>query len=193
MTKINYPYDLEVGDIIFTSIGNELFRQIASASLCWSNHVGMIIGHDGEDYLIAESRIPLSTTTTLSRFISRSNDNRYGIRRLATPLTTEQKLALVSQVPTRLNKLYHTGFDYDSSRQFCSKFVFELYDIALNIQVGKKETFQELLGKNPNAKLNFWKIWFIGQIPWDRTTVTPASLWRHPELSLIYSSHEDIH
>ncbi|MGJ3352444.1 YebB family permuted papain-like enzyme [Providencia sp. Je.9.19] len=193
MTKINYPYDLEVGDIIFTSIGNELFRQIASASLCWSNHVGMIIGHNGEDYLIAESRIPLSTTTTLSRFISRSNNNRYGIRRLATPLTTEQKLALVSQVPTRLNKLYHTGFDYDSSRQFCSKFVFELYDTALNIQVGKKETFQELLGKNPNAKLNFWKFWFIGQIPWERTTVTPASLWHHPELSLIYSSHEDIH
>lgn len=43
MTTINYPHKFEVGDIVFTSIGTELFRQIASASQCWSNHVGMIV------------------------------------------------------------------------------------------------------------------------------------------------------
>ncbi|MTC71691.1 YebB family permuted papain-like enzyme [Providencia sp. wls1914] len=192
MTKINYPYELEVGDIVFTSIGTEVFRQIASASKCWSNHVGMIIGHDGEDYLVAESRIPLSTTTTLSRFISRSSEHRYSVRRLSTPLTEAQKQALVTQVFPRLNKFYHTGFKYDSSRQFCSKFVFDIYQSALSIRIGEIETFQELLTKNPNAKLKFWKLWFIGSIPWERTTVTPASLWHHPELSLVYRSHEDI-
>lgn len=193
MMQTNYPYEYEVGDIVFTSIGTELFRQIASASLCWSNHVGMIIGHDGDDYLIAESRVPLSTTTTLSRFIARSADKRYSVRRFAQTLTQDQKNALVAQVPARLNKFYHTGFNYDSPRQFCSKFVFDIYQSALSVQIGEIETFEELLTKNPNAKLNFWKFWFIGQIPWERTTVTPASLWNHPELSLIYRSHEDIH
>ncbi|MEY0025558.1 YebB family permuted papain-like enzyme [Providencia rettgeri] len=193
MTKINYPHEYEVGDVVFTSIGSELFRQIASASLCWSNHVGMIVGHNGEDYLIAESRVPLSTTTTLSRFISRSSGNRYSVRRFAHTLTHEQKSALVAEVPARLNKLYHTGFNYNSPRQFCSKFVFDIYQSALSIQIGEIETFEELLTKNPSAKLNFWKLWFIGHIPWKRTTVTPASLWNHPELSLVYRSHEDIH
>ncbi|ENL8513671.1 YebB family permuted papain-like enzyme [Providencia rettgeri] len=193
MTTINYPHKFEVGDIVFTSIGTELFRQIASASQCWSNHVGMIVGHDGDDYLIAESRVPLSTTTTLSRFISRSSDKRYSVRRLRQSLTQEQKKALVAQVPSRLNKFYHTGFNYDSSRQFCSKFVFDIYQSALSIQIGEIETFEALLTKNPNAKLNFWKLWFIGHIPWERTTVTPASLWHHPELSLVYRSHQDIH
>ncbi|MBQ0267510.1 YebB family permuted papain-like enzyme [Providencia huaxiensis] len=193
MTKINYPHEYEVGDVVFTSIGTELFRQIASASLCWSNHVGMIVGHNGEDYLIAESRVPLSTTTTLSRFIARSSDKRYSVRRFTHTLTNEQKSALVSEVPARLNKFYHTGFNYESSRQFCSKFVFDIYQSALSVQIGELETFKELLTKNPNAKLNFWKLWFIGQIPWERKTVTPASLWHHPELSLIYRSHEDIH
>ncbi|EJD6537747.1 YebB family permuted papain-like enzyme [Providencia rettgeri] len=193
MTTINYPHKFEVGDIVFTSIGTELFRQIASASQCWSNHVGMIVGHDGDDYLIAESRVPLSTTTTLSRFISRSSDKRYSVRRLRQSLTQEQKKALVAQVPLRLNKFYHTGFNYDSSRQFCSKFVFDIYQSALSIQIGEIETFEALLTKNPNAKLNFWKLWFIGHIPWERTTVTPASLWHHPELSLVYRSHQDIH
>ncbi|MBQ0529343.1 YebB family permuted papain-like enzyme [Providencia rettgeri] len=193
MTKINYPHEYEVGDVVFTSIGTELFRQIASASLCWSNHVGMIVGHNGEDYLVAESRVPLSTTTTLSRFIARSSDNRYSVRRFSHTLTSEQKSALVAEVPARLNKFYHTGFNYESSRQFCSKFVFDIYQSALSVQIGELETFKELLTKNPNAKLIFWKLWFIGQIPWERKTVTPASLWHHPELSLIYRSHDDIH
>ncbi|EMI5489358.1 YebB family permuted papain-like enzyme [Providencia stuartii] len=184
---------LEIGDIIFTCIGTTLFRQIASASLCWSNHVGLIIGHNGQDYLVAESRVPFSTTTTLTRFIQRSADHRYGIRRLSTHLSDQQKAALIAQVPSRLNKFYHTGFDYNSSRQFCSKFVFDIYQSALSIKIGEIETFGELLSKNPNAKLNFWKLWFIGQIPWERATVTPASLWSHPQLELIYRSHDDIH
>lgn len=91
----------------------------------------------------------------------------------------------MEQVPARLNKFYHTGFKYESSRQFCSKFVFDIYKEALCIPVGDIETFEELLHSNPDAKLTFWKFWFLGSIPWDRKTVTPASLWQHPNLELI--------
>ncbi|EJJ5485694.1 TPA: YebB family permuted papain-like enzyme, partial [Escherichia coli] len=38
-----------------------------------------------------------------------------------------------------------------------------------------------------NAKLTFWKFWFLGSIPWERKTVTPASLWHHPGLVLIHA------
>ena len=62
--------EYEIGDIVFTCIGAALFGQISAASNCWSNHVGIIIGHNGEDFLVAESRVPLSTITTLSRFIN---------------------------------------------------------------------------------------------------------------------------
>lgn len=186
--KINYPAKYETGDIVFTCIGARLFGQISAASQCWSNHVGIIIGHDGEDYLVAESRVPLSTVTTLARFIQRSTDQLYAVRRLTGRLTTEQKLALVEKVPGRLHKLYHTGFKYDSARQFCSKFVFDIYKEALCIPVGEIETFENLLHRNPNAKLAFWKFWFLGSIPWNRKTVTPASLWHHPSLDLIFNS-----
>ncbi len=64
--NINYPAEYEIGDIAFTCIGAALFGQISAASNCWSNHVGIIIGHNGEDFLVAESRVPLSTITTLS-------------------------------------------------------------------------------------------------------------------------------
>ncbi|HBB7442932.1 TPA: YebB family permuted papain-like enzyme, partial [Escherichia coli] len=159
----------------------------SAASNCWSNHVGIIIGHNGEDFLVAESRVPLSTITTLSRFIKRSSNQRYAIKRLDAGLTERQKQRIVEQVPSRLRKLYHTGFKYESSRQFCSKFVFDIYKEALCIPVGEIETFGELLNSNPNAKLTFWKFWFLGSIPWERKTVTPASLWHHPGLVLIHA------
>lgn len=186
--NINYPAKYETGDIVFTCIGNTLFGQISTASRCWSNHVGIIIGHNGEDYLVAESRVPLSTVTTLSRFIQRSAEQRYAIRRLQGGLSEEQKKLIVEQVPSRLHKLYHTGFKYDSSRQFCSKFVFDIYKEALCTPVGNIETFGQLLRSNPDAKLTFWKFWFLGTIPWERKTVTPASLWHYPNLDLIYDS-----
>lgn len=129
----------------------------------------------------------LSTITTLSRFIKRSANQRYAIKRLDAGLTEQQKQRIVEQVPSRLRKLYHTGFKYESSRQFCSKFVFDTYKEALCIPVGEIETFGELLNSNPNAKLTFWKFWFLGSIPWERKTVTPASLWHHPGLVLIHA------
>lgn len=127
------------------------------------------------------------TITTLSRFIKRSANQRYAIKRLDAGLTEQQKQRIVEQVPSRLRKLYHTGFKYESSRQFCSKFVFDIYKEALCIPVGEIETFGELLNSNPNAKLTFWKFWFLGSIPWERKTVTPASLWHHPGLVLIHA------
>ena len=97
----------------------------------------------------------------------------------------------MEQVPARLNKFYHTGFKYESSRQFCSKFVFDIYKEALSIPIGDVETFEELLNSNPNAKLTFWKLWFLGSIPWERKTVTPASLWQHPNLILVDSQDKE--
>ncbi len=78
--NINYPAEYEIGDIVFTCISAALFGQISAASNCWSNHVGIIIGHNGEDFLVAESRVPLSTITTLSRFIKHSANQRYAIK-----------------------------------------------------------------------------------------------------------------
>ncbi len=56
--KKHYLSKYETGDIDFTCIGTALFGQISTASQSWCNHVGIIIGHNGADYLVAESRVP---------------------------------------------------------------------------------------------------------------------------------------
>lgn len=98
--RINYPVRYEVGDgdIVFTCIGSVLFGQVSAASRCWCNHVGMITGHNGEDYLVAESRVPFSMVTTLSRFIRRSAGKHYAVKRLKGGLTGIQKRDMASTV-----------------------------------------------------------------------------------------------
>ena len=152
--NINYPAEYEIGDIVFTCLVlpylvKYQLHQIAGVI----TSEPYLDGHNGEDFMVAESRVPLSTITTLSRFIKRSSNQRYAIKRLDAGLTEQQKQRIVEQVPSRLRKLYHTGFKYESSRQFCSKFVFDIYKKALCIPVGEMRTFGELLNSNPNAKL----------------------------------------
>lgn len=116
--KKHYSVQYETGDIVFTCIGAALFGQISTASQCWSNHVGIIIGHNGDDYLVAESRVPLNRHHAVTVYTTFSWTTLRGsspVRRSAV----EQKLAIMEQVPARLNKFYHTGFKYESSRQFC--------------------------------------------------------------------------
>ncbi len=180
-----YPENLEVGDIVFIEVPFPVFREISKASLCWSNHVGIVVGHNGGDYILAESTIPLSRNTTLKSFIQRSRNQRYEIKRLRDGLIDDQKLTLVGGVFEKLNIPYHTGFKLHSKRQFCSKFVYELYRDRLSIELGKIETFSDLLKTNPDAGLSVWRFWFFGRIPWQRETVTPASLYYCPKLTSV--------
>ena len=74
-----------------------------------------------------------------------------------------------------MGKWYHLGFDLDSRHQFCSKFVYEIFREAVGVEIGSVELFRDLLARNPHSPLQFWKMWFIGRIPWDRRTITPGS------------------
>lgn len=177
---------LKVGDVVFVQVLPLPFRKVSEATNSWVNHVGIVVDTSGGEPIVAESKFPLSTHTPLSKFVGRSADGRVATRRLHTPITVEQQQAIASESRKRLGKLYDTGFNLDSSRQFCSKFVHQVVLDSTGQRIGDKESFQQLLTSNPDAKLGFWKLWFFGQIPWDRTTLTPASLYRSPALQTAF-------
>ncbi|MDI2112650.1 YebB family permuted papain-like enzyme [Commensalibacter nepenthis] len=180
------PSILRVGDIVFIRIDNFIFNKVAKATLLWVNHVGIIVGFKNNEYWVAESTIPVSKITPLSKFIARSKDGSFAIARLKQPLTIAQQVKIVQASKKRMSILYDTGFNLRSSRQFCSRFVYEVMKEAIGIEVGQVESFQKLLHKNPDYGLKFWKIWFLGCIPWQRLTVTPASQYNSPEIEFIY-------
>ncbi len=177
---------LNVGDVVFIRVAAKPFREVAAATDSWTNHVGIVIDTSGEEPLIAESTFPLSRTTKLSKFAARSEGGRLAVARLKAPLTAEQQQQLVAAAERRTGIFYDTGFDLHSRRQFCSRYVREVIEEATGIQVGEVETFATLLTRRPQTDLAFWRVWYFGQIPWQRETVTPASLLRSPALVPVF-------
>lgn len=178
--------EIQTGDIVFIQVQARPFLEVSAATGTWTNHVGIVVGASGADVQIAESTFPLSRITTLRRFIARSGHGRLAIARLQQPLTLAQKLRIVQAARDRTGIWYDTGFNLHSRRQFCSRFVREVVAEGTGIDVGEVESFRQLLTRQPDAALGFWRWWYFGCIPWQRQTVTPASLLRSPALKLVF-------
>ena len=177
---------LQVGDIVFTRVGAYPFRKVADATGTWTNHVGIVLDVSGPEPVIGESRFPFSGSTTLSRFVARSAGGRVAVMRLPTPLTAAQQQAVVAAAAQRAHVFYDTGFDAHSHRQFCSRYVREVLLQGAGVEVGRVETFQALLKSAPQADVGFWRVWYFGSIPWQRETVTPASVLHTPGLRTVF-------
>lgn len=178
--------DLEFGDVVFIRVDNFLFRRVAESTRTWTSHVGIISGKENGEWLVTESRIPRVGTTTLDDFIQRSANKDYSIRRYKNELSGVQIESMKSQMNSGMGTFYHFGFDYDSRRQFCSKFVYDVYRQGAGVEIGRVETFRELLSKNEGYPLTFWKLWFFGFIPWERRTVSPGSQYLCDNFTTVY-------
>jgi len=178
---------LKVGDVVFIRVRARPFREVATATASWTNHVGIVVANSGTKTSIAESTFPLSRTTSFKRFAARSEHGRIAIARPRLPLTALQQIRLSEAVRHRIGIWYDTGFNLHSRRrQFCSRFVREVLAESADICIGEVESFKGLLARQPDSALGFWRLWYFGRIQWERETVTPASLLRSPALELVF-------
>ena len=177
---------MKVGDMVFIRVSAKPFREVAAATNSWTNHVGIVVDISGVEPLIGESTFPFSRTTTLSKFIARSEDGRVAVARIKTPLSQEQQQRVLAAANKQAGIFYDTGFNLHSHRQFCSRYVREVLSESTGINVGEVETFSTLLAHRPDTNVGFWKMWYFGHIPWERETVTPASLLRSQQVALLF-------
>jgi len=187
----NLGTQLEVGDVVFIRIPSQPFTTVANTTSSWTNHVGIVSDVSGVEPVIAESRVPFSGNTTWSRFVGRSDAGRVAVARLSKPLDEGQKIKVRQAVEARRGILYDTGFDLHSKRQFCSRYVREVLEIAAGVNLGEVENFDTLLERNPQANQTFWRMWYFGKIPWQRETVTPASLLRDDRMNVYFDGYVD--
>jgi hypothetical protein len=108
------------------------------------------------------------------------------VLRLPRPLSDEEIPRLQQAARRRMGRLYDTGFDLQSRRQFCSRFVREVLQESTGVEVGEITTFREMLERKPGTHLRLWKAWYFGRIPWQRATVTPESLYVSPSLKVVF-------
>jgi len=178
-----------VGDIVFTRIGGPIFTRVANTTQSWTSHVGIIVDYQHGDWIVAESGIPCVRKTPLRKFLGRSVNQAFSIRRLKTEPSYEEKCAMLKFADSQMGKFYSLGFDLQSRKTFCSKFVHDAVFGSTHQSIGEVETFDHLLHRNPDAPLTFWRTWFFGFIPWQRTTITPASELDSPLLRCVIQNH----
>jgi len=179
---------LQDGDLIFIRMANPIFRRVAETTDSWENHVGILFSGTNGTWQVAESKFPFAKFSPLDRFIARSEHGRFCVLRYQGGLTPEEKLDLRLSAGLRMGTRYDLGFNFDSPRLYCSKFVHQVYLEATGYQVGRVETFRQLLTDNPRAPLGFWRAWFFGFIPWERRCVTTTSELKSPEFIPIFDS-----
>lgn len=186
LTRSGLASTMRVGDLVFIRIRLPPFPAIASATGTWTNHVGIVVEFNRRGPVIAESRVPLSRRTTLGAYVRRSEKGRVAVLRLPRRLTDQEHERIRAATYARLGRLYDTGFNIDSHRQFCSRFVYEVLKEACGESLGEISTLAALLARRPGTDLRLWKLWYIGKIPWLRSTITPASLYLDPALRVAF-------
>lgn len=180
---------LSVGDAVFIHVTALPFRKVAQTTSSWTNHVGIVVEAAGGEPQIAESTFPFSRITTISDFVARSAQGRVAVRRLRNPPDKVQQSAIHKAAQKRLGVMYDTGFNLHSRRQFCSRFVHEVLAEATGQSVGEIESFSDFLEHNPDVDLRFWRLWYFGRIPWQRQTLTPASLLHSNALRTVFNGY----
>lgn len=183
---------LKIGDVVFIQVKALPFRKVANATRSWTNHVGIVTDTSGSEPVIAESTFPLSRATTWSSFVARSDHGRVAVGRLGIEMSQQQAEHINKAATKRFGIRYDTGFDLHSRGQFCSRFVREVLNEAAGVELGQAETFSTLLANNPQADLTFWRVWYFGYIPWERETVTPASLLNDTKLHRVFDGYASI-
>jgi Permuted papain-like amidase enzyme, YaeF/YiiX, C92 family len=178
-----------IGDIVFIRIGGPVFSRVAITTGSWTSHVGIIVDRQNGDWLVAESGIPFVRKTPLRKFLDRSEKQEFSIRRLRAEPTVAQKRAMLAFADMQMGKVYSLGFNLTSNDTFCSKFVHDAVYAGTHQSIGEIETFDHLLHSNPDTPQLFWRVWFFGFIPWQRTTITPASELASPLLKPVIQYH----
>lgn len=176
--------DLKVGDIVFIEATNYVFQRVSVAQGGWMNHVGIVVREKGE-LVVAESTIPWVRTASICKFNNKSKDQKFSVKRVYRELMMSEEKGLYLLAKDMKRTIYDTGFNYDSKRMYCSKFVRHLVKEIMGITLGQKQKMTELYKDQDDSELSFWKVWFGGKIPWERITVTPKSLYDDSQLEVV--------
>jgi hypothetical protein len=177
---------VQEGDLVFIATPSTLYRRVAAASGTWTSHIGFVYGTQNGECLVAESKRPLSQITTFDEFVARSDFGQFAVMRLHDQPDAAMAEALRKSADSRMRVPYNLWFNYESDWQFCSKFVYDCYREVLGVEIGDLETFRDVMEARPNMPLAFWRLWFLGRIPWQKTTVSPGAQLDSPHLKIVH-------
>jgi hypothetical protein len=179
---------LQAGDLIFLERRGWLYRQVAKATGSWVSHVGLCLQDEHGEWMVYEASTFLARRVPLTRFIHQNRATRFAVRRLKSRLSVAALQRLGAAAEHCVGRLNTGNFDLDARQLFCTKLVYQVFQEALGVGLGQVITLRDLQPQLPASTLRFWRLWYLGAIPWQRRTITPHSQYTDPGLQTVFES-----
>ncbi|MBS1983026.1 MAG: hypothetical protein JST16_02540 [Bdellovibrionales bacterium] len=184
---------VQEGDIVLLDVGGGVWDHVEKVSGGWASHVSVVAKDEAGEWVVFESTTPRSRVGNFCGQIAHGLNSHLAIRRLNRTLQPNELARLHRAMESRMNIDYDSTFNLDDPQtEFCSKFVHEVFHEALGVDVGRAQSFGELLDSvSPSDRVGeelFWNYYFKGALPREQRTLTPHSIFIDKQLTTIYDS-----
>lgn len=181
---------LKNGDIVFQESQSRQSKAIREGTNSPITHMGMIYIRKGEPY-VYEAVSPHSKPrpyrvglTPYKAWVKRGKGKRVWVKRLAENINTlgPKTLKKMRKVAKRYEgKRYDGLFQWDDKKIYCSELVFDIYNKAIGIQLGKVQRVRDLNLK-PKSVKRLIKARLGKNLNLNEKIITPVSIFNDNRL-----------
>lgn len=181
--------ELKNGDIIFQESQSSQSKAISEGTKSPITHMGMIYIQDNKTY-VYEAVSPLTKAVGLTPYkswVNRGRGGRVWVKRLDADVKTldAKTLKKMKRVGRRYEgKRYDTLFQWNDQRIYCSELVFDIYDKAVGIQLGRVQKVRDLNLK-PKSVQQLIKRRLGKRLNLNEKIITPVSIFNDNRLRTI--------
>lgn len=180
------------GDIIFHISQSRQSAAIAEVQKSPWSHVGILFNQNGK-WFVYEAIQPVSATP-VEKFIARSRDGVFMVKRLKSELVDMKLEQNQSKLMSALTKFrgqnYDLFFEWSDKSIYCSELVYKGYERAFGVKIGDLVQVKDLYITGPiGSELIKEREKRMGkQANLDEPIVTPASQYLDTKLETVFSN-----
>ena len=185
--------ELQNGDIVFQESQSSQSKAIREGTNSPITHMGIIHIRKGKPYVF-EAVSPVSKPkpyrvglTPYKSWVNRGRGKRVWVKRLSEKINplSAQTLKKMQAVGQRYKgKRYDGLFQWDDRKIYCSELVFDIYDKAVGIHLGKVQRVKDLNLK-PKSVQKLIKARLGKRLNLNEKIITPVSIFDDPRLITI--------
>ncbi|UOQ96308.1 YiiX family permuted papain-like enzyme [Hymenobacter sp. 5317J-9] len=178
---------LREGDLIFHTSLSAQSRAIQLATHSPYSHCGILYQRDGQ-WQVFEAVQPVKLTP-LADWVERGQDGHFVTKRLrdaATALTPSALARLKAAGQPMLGHNYDLYFGWSDDRIYCSELIWKVYERGLGRRLGKLQQLRDFDLSHPAVQAKLRER-YGNQLPLQETVISPASIFRSPELVTVLS------
>lgn len=181
-------YQPRNGDIVFQTSRSSQSLAIQLATKSPYSHIGIVYILDGAPFVL-EAVQPVKLTP-LEEWIAQGNRGHFVVKRLRdvdSKLSADKLEKMRSVGRTYVGRDYDLYFEWSDNRIYCSELVWKVFDKGAGIQLGELETFADFDFSHPAVQQKL-KERFGDRLPVDEIVVSPAAIYRAPDLETVYAN-----